>query len=473
MLGWWVVHAFQWDLKYGAGRLPPGSMGFPLLGESLHMVSKPSTTLKPGLFFLRRQVRYGNLFKTHLFGEPVVVSTSASINTMVLQKEGLLFQSAFPAKFMSLIGKRSLMEAPGRLHTRIRGLVTRIVGPLSLPQCVHEIEDIVVKRLASWDHSSIIYMNKEACELTFDLAVRRILSLSDQDDELKDLLHGFRDFSDGLIAFPINLPGTRYNRCLKGRAKMVEIFEKLISKRARQANNGESPPSERIKDLLDLLLEEEERDNIAFTRQSTIDVMVHVIFAAAETTSGAFVVLVKLINDHPDVLQNLMEEHNAIRERKGSAKETLSWEEFKSMPYTRNVIYETLRLINVSPFVYREALVDVEIEGHVIPKGWKILLSFSSVHLDGDNFSDPLSFNPSRWKEMPASGNGSCFMGYGGGPRTCPGSELSILELSIFVHHFVTKFSWTTMGEEEIIRSPGVKFKNGHPIYVNKKNCMT
>lgn len=36
--------------------------------------------------------------------------------------------------------------------------------------------------------------------------------------------------------------------------------------------------------------------------------------------------------------------------------------------------------------------------GYLIPKGWCVLASFSSVHMDETNYENPYDFNPWRWK---------------------------------------------------------------------------
>ncbi|KAK3015584.1 hypothetical protein RJ639_006614 [Escallonia herrerae] len=61
------------------------------------------------------------------------------------------------------------------------------------------------------------------------------------------------------------------------------------------------------------------------------------------------------------------------------------------------VIDETLRLITFSFVVFREAKADVNLSGYTIPKGWKILVWFRSIHLDPEIYHEPKEFNPSRW----------------------------------------------------------------------------
>ncbi|KAK1314452.1 3-epi-6-deoxocathasterone 23-monooxygenase [Acorus calamus] len=62
------------------------------------------------------------------------------------------------------------------------------------------------------------------------------------------------------------------------------------------------------------------------------------------------------------------------------------------------VISETLRMGNIINAVWRKALKDVNIKGYLIPKGWGILTSFSSIHLDEENYENPYKFNPWRWE---------------------------------------------------------------------------
>lgn len=62
------------------------------------------------------------------------------------------------------------------------------------------------------------------------------------------------------------------------------------------------------------------------------------------------------------------------------------------------VIQETLRTASILSFTFREAIEDVEFEGYYIPKGWKVLPLFRSIHHSADFFPQPEKFDPSRFE---------------------------------------------------------------------------
>lgn len=145
--------------------------------------------------------------------------------------------------------------------------------------------------------------------------------------------------------------------------------------------------------------------------------------------------------------------------------ESLSWSDYLSLPFTQTVITETLRMGNIIIGVMRKALKDVEIKGHLIPKGWCVFVNFRSVHLDDKNYECPYQFNPWRWQDKDTS---SCnFTPFGGGQRLCPGLDLARLEASIFLHHFVTQFRWHAE-KDAIVNFPTVRMKKRMPVKVRR-----
>ncbi|MBA0760831.1 hypothetical protein Gotri_023552 [Gossypium trilobum] len=129
-----------------------------------------------------------------------------------------------------------------------------------------------------------------------------------------------------------------------------------------------------------------------------------------------------------------------LKKQKKESGEDYSWTDYLSLPFTQNVISETLRMANIINGVWRKALKDIDIKGYLIPKGWCVLTSFISVHMDEENYRNPYLFEPWRWEKIGAAANNNSFTPFGGGQRLCPGLELSRLEISIFLHHLVTTY---------------------------------
>lgn len=104
---------------------------------------------------------------------------------------------------------------------------------------------------------------------------------------------------------------------------------------------------------------------------------------------------------------------------------------------------------SIISFTFREAVVDVEYDGYLIPKGWKVMPLFRNIHHNSEFFADPQNFDASRFEVAPKP---NTYMPFGNGAHACPGNELAKLEMLILIHHLVTKFRW------EVEVSKGVQY---------------
>ncbi|KAK8996416.1 hypothetical protein V6N11_081693 [Hibiscus sabdariffa] len=78
--------------------------------------------------------------------------------------------------------------------------------------------------------------------------------------------------------------------------------------------------------------------------------------------------------------------------------------------------------------------------GYFIPKGWKVLVWHSAVHMDPEVYPDPKQFLPSRRDDPKLKAGG--FLAFGEGSGTCPGADLAKLEISIFLHYFLLNYKF-------------------------------
>ncbi|XP_022631976.1 cytochrome P450 87A3-like [Vigna radiata var. radiata] len=87
------------------------------------------------------------------------------------------------------------------------------------------------------------------------------------------------------------------------------------------------------------------------------------LFASFETTSLALTYATKVLSDHPLVLKQLQEEHEAILKRREDTNSGITWKEYKSMTYTFQFINETVRLANIVPGIFRKAMREINFKG--------------------------------------------------------------------------------------------------------------
>lgn len=454
-----LLHRRRWRL-----RLPPGSLGLPVIGETLQLISAYKTE-NPEPFIDERVGRFGPIFTTHVFGEPTVFSAEPETNRFILQNEGKLFECSYPSSISNLLGKHSLLLMKGSLHKRMHSLTMSFANSSIIKDhLLDDIDRLIRLNLDSW--SGRILLMEEAKKITFELAVKQLMSF-DPGEWTESLRKEYLLLIEGFFTIPFPLFSTTYRRAIKARTKVAEALRLIVRKRRKTSREG-GEDKENYKDMLAALL----AGNDGFSDEEIVDFLLALLVAGYETTSTIMTLAVKFLTETPLALSQLKEEHDQIRAKKRDSSEALEWSDYKSMPFTQCVVNETLRIANIISGVFRRAMTDINIKGYTIPKGWKVFASFRAVHLEQEHFKDARSFNPWRWQNNSGGTSSSVnvFTPFGGGPRLCPGYELARVELSVFLHHLTTGFSWVPAEEDKLVFFPTTRTQKRYPIIVQRRN---
>ncbi|XP_020702495.1 cytochrome P450 90B2 [Dendrobium catenatum] len=441
--------------------LPPGSRGFPLLGETFGYL-KPHSATTIGKFMELHINRYGKIYRSNLFGEPTIVSADAGLNRFILLNEGRLFECSYPKSIGGILGKWSMLVLVGEMHQSMRMISLNFLSSARLRTVLlPEVERQTLMVMASWKEGVAFSAQEEVKKFTFNLMAKNIMSLEPGEPETEKLRREYITFMKGVVSAPLNLPGTSYWKALKSRSSILGVIERKMEERSkRMIEIGEE--REREDDLMGWALKQS-----AFSKEQIMDLLLSLLFAGHETSSMALALTIFFLESSPKAVQELQEEHNNIlRKMRERGEHGLSWEDYKLMDFTQCVINETLRLGNVVRFVHRKAIRDVRYKGYDIPSGWKVLPVFAAVHLDEELYTEPHQFNPWRWKEYSGMPSMSNFMAYGGGPRLCAGTELAKLEMAVFLHHLVLKFRWELDEPDCAFAFPFLDFPKGLPIEI-------
>ncbi|WOL01456.1 hypothetical protein Cni_G10172 [Canna indica] len=437
------------EVRYRKKGLPPGTMGWPLIGENFEF-------LKQGPSFMKNQrARFGNLFRTHIFGCPTVICMDAELNRYIMMNESKGLVPGYPQSMLDIMGKWNIAAVHGPQHKTMRSAMLALISPTAIrDQLLPKIDDFMRSYLCNWNRK-VIDIHEESKELWLHSALKMIANV-ETGPMAKILKTETMKLLEGTLSLPINFPGTSYSRGIQARKKLVSLLENLIAER-RASSTAQF-------DMLDSLLRKDDTTKPDLNDEQIIDLVLTLIYSGFETVSTTIMMTVKYLHDDPKALEELRNEHFAIKKRK-TPSDALDWNDYKSMAFTRAVIFETLRLATVVNGVLRKTTEDLNMEGFVIPKGWKIYVYGREYNYDPFVYPEPFKFNPWRYMHNNLESHQN-FTQFGGGGRLCPGKELGIVEVSVFLHHFATKYSWKEVGENKLVKFPRVEAPNGLHIHV-------
>ncbi|KAE8685925.1 Cytochrome P450 85A1 [Hibiscus syriacus] len=439
------------EMRYRKNGLPPGTMGWPVFGETTEF-------LKQGPNFMKNQrARYGSLFKSHILGCPTVVSMDPELNRYILMNEAKGLVPGYPQSMLDILGKCNIAAVHGGTHKQMRGALLALISPTMIrQQLLPKIDGYMRDFLGNWDNK-VINIQDKTKEMAFLSSLKQIASV-ESSIVAQEFMPEFFKLVLGTLSLPINLPGTNYRRGFQARKNILKILRQLIEQR----RDGEESSD---KDMLGYLMRNDDSNRHKLSDDEIIDQIITILYSGYETVSTTTMMAVKYLHDHPTVLEELRKEHMGIRARKRT-DEPIDWNDLKSMRFTRAVIFETSRLATIVNGVLRKTTHEMELNGFVIPKGWRIYVYTREVNYDPFLYPDPLAFNPWRWMEKGLESQ-SYFLVFGGGTRQCPGKELGIAEISTFLHYFVTRYRWEEVGGEKLMKFPRVEAPNGLHIRVS------
>ncbi|KAK4398510.1 Beta-amyrin 28-monooxygenase [Sesamum angolense] len=448
-------------------RLPPGSLGIPVIGQSLGLLwaMRANTAEK---WIADRATKYGPISKMSLFGKPTVFIHGQAANKLVFTSDGSKMSNHQTESVKRILGDRCLLELSGQDHMRVRKALASFLKPDSLKNYVGKMEEeIRLHLLMHWQGKQKVTVLPLMKTLTFNIICSLLFGL-ERGARRDSIVQYFQQMIGGMWSVPVNLPFTRFNRSLKASAEVQRMLKQLISEKRIELENGASSHQDLITCLLSILGE----DNQELMSEDEIIHNIMLIMVAGHDTSSVLITfMVRILANDPNIHAAVLTEQDEIKKSKPSG-ELLAWEDLAKMKYTWRVAMETLRTVPPVFGGFRKTLEDIDYEGYIIPRGWQIFWVTSMTHLDDNIFPEPSKFDPARF-ENPASIPPYCYIPFRGGPRICPGYELAKIETLVTIHYLVTHFTWQLCCNDNGYRRDPMPVPNqGLPIQIVSKEVL-
>ncbi|KAJ3705051.1 hypothetical protein LUZ61_008756 [Rhynchospora tenuis] len=388
-------------------QLPPGSLGWPYIGETLQLYSQC-----PNYFFKSRLQRYGEVFKTHLLGYPCVMLATAEAIRFVLVTHSDLFKPTYPKSKECIVGPLALPFQSGEYHLRLKKIVQGSLSPDLLRAILTDIESIVRCTLKAWD------------------------------GHVEPTYHAMK----------------------RARKRLSCILYEIIEKRRQKGQAGNDL-------LGCLMGSKEENRGTLTTEQIADNVIGVLFAAQDTTASALTWILKYLHDNPNvlDIVKaEQIEIYQAndcgkkpltwTQTRNMNATNKVMMESLRMA----SILPFTFREA-VADVEYKGADCHVTL-GYLIPKGWKVMPLFRNIHHNPEFFQDPDKFNPSRFEVAPRP---NTFLPFGNGVHACPGNELAKIEILVLIYHLVTNYRWDLIeSSDEVEYSPFAVPKRGLPAKI-------
>eukprot|EP00747_Dinoflagellata_sp_TGD_P075876 gnl/TRDRNA2_/TRDRNA2_158915_c2_seq1.p1 gnl/TRDRNA2_/TRDRNA2_158915_c2~~gnl/TRDRNA2_/TRDRNA2_158915_c2_seq1.p1 ORF type:complete len:527 (-),score=96.76 gnl/TRDRNA2_/TRDRNA2_158915_c2_seq1:58-1545(-) len=443
---------------------PDRYMGLPILGYTVAFVKGRSTDI-----FQQMIKQSGLVFQVYLLFEWTVVVSGGTNLRKLLHGEGTLVEDEWPPGTKRLLGANSLSVQRGNVHALQRRLLQQAFTPDALARYESEIVTITNKFVDRWLSEVTISGFKEVKAFAFEVAAVALMHFEFDEAQAAKLRERFLEYTDGLFAPPLELPGieTAFSKALKAREYILSVVEKAVEERLGN--------TQRIPDVLQLMMDAKDPETgEKLTLPQLKDQSLLQLFAGHDTTASSMTSMLYYLAKHPEVCKKAQQEQDEVA-RTYCGDKSFSLQALNSMHYLDAVIREVLRLKPPVGGGFRRALKTFELEdgkgGIVqIPAGAKVQYSIGLTHSNAP-VEDSDKFLPERWLQKvngdESGGLGPSFVPFAAGRRKCLGFPLADVEMKIFGAVVLRRLDFALKNPDEaFISFPIPRPKDGLPMSV-------
>jgi hypothetical protein len=345
-----------------------------------------------------------------------------------------------------VVGGGSMIVSDGADHKRRRSSVQSAFSRRRLngwiPMIVERTDAAVDRLTATLDGETVVDLYPTGRALVLEIVIRAFFGdeMADRVDEIGRLFQGPQDYLElpAIRQVPHPIPFTTRAHVRADRRAIDAIIDEQIRRRRTH-------PTGDPLDVLDALVTEG-----SLTDAEIRDQVVTLIGAGYDTTAASLAWMLWCTALAPGLWDRLRAEADDVFGPVGSGSApdhtTLTRLELAS-----RVMRETLRLHPAGVISPREAAVDVEVGGYVIPQGTLILWSAHLAGRDATAWDEPLRFDPDRFADPSpeqAALADAAWVPFGRGPRNCIGFALAQMELTLIVARLAQRLDVAPVGTE-------------------------
>jgi cytochrome P450 len=411
-------------------------------------------------FLITNRQQYGDIVHFRLLGRHAY-----QINRPDYIQEILVHQAAKFHKGSALkrVGKETLgnglLTSEDEAHTRQRKLVQPSFHHSRIAAYGEVMVDYTQRMLDQWRSQPSVSIDHEMTRLTLNIVSKTLFNadVSDDADQIGEIIsRGIHLASSQITRVGLFdwLPTKSKRERQAGVDKLNSVIYGIIEERHRS--------SEDKGDLLSMLLMSMDEQGV-MTAEQVRDEAMTLFIAGHETTANALAWTWYLLAQYPEVETKLHHELATVL-----AEHAPTAADLAKLPYTEQIIKESMRLYPPAWVTSRLAIEDVELGGTLFPKGTIFLISQYVMHRDPRYFPDPERFDPERFtaeaeKALPRY----AYFPFGAGSRVCIGNGFAMMEARLILATMAQRYQLALASSDRVEPEPLITLRPKQSILMN------
>lgn len=399
--------------------LPPVVSGSrPVIGHSLEFLRDPVPLIERG------HAEHGDVCTLQIAGKPMIILCGPDnareffgrTDDSLSIRDGLAFLSR-------LFGRDFYFLADTSEYQRQRELVLPRFQSRQLGGYLRVMESqasVFIRRLGDQGEFDLL---AELGPVVMQVAAEAFLGQRMDDRFFAE----FRQFSKGADpVMPGWLPMPHFIRSRRARDRLRAVIRRKI--RARREHPADSG------DFLQDLAQARYSDGTDVPDDVKVNLVLGFLWAGHETTAGQLAWAIIDLLRHPAELGKVLAEQGEVMPGEGQA----DMKTMRRLVHLSRALNETGRLHPAAPAMIRSVTEDTRLDGYLLPRGSRVLLSTTVTHRLPGLFDDPDEFRPGRYLENPKAAHQ--LIGFGGGMHRCLGMHFAHLEMQVLITRLLRAF---------------------------------
>lgn len=231
------------------------------------------------------------------------------------------------------------------------------------------------------------------------------------------------------VVLPSDWPLPKFIRRDRARVKIQAIMEGVIATRRQHP--------ERYDDLIATLLTTPLKDGSHLNSEQIVNIFIGLIFAGHETTAGQAAWSLAHLLQHPDYLARVRAEIDTHV----TPEQPVTGPLLSRLTHVYWAIDETTRLTPSADTQLRTVLEPLALGDHMVPTGWRVMVSAATSHHLNEAFAQPDCYDPLRYSPERGEGKDAyAIVGFGGGVHKCTGMNFAKNEMAVIIARFFQRF---------------------------------